>query len=142
MDAILRSISTISTLLELQGKQRLLRFGEVAGMLDCVGVAGAESSISREVAHTCAAIGARRDNLELFTQEGGFDPNPNPNPNPTPNPNPSLAGGRLRPAQLARPQPQRGRAGRGGRGARGLRSAAGGAHGPSTPNPPTPTPDP
>ena len=70
MDAILRSISTISTLLELQGKQRLLRFGEVAGMLDCVGVAGAESSISREVAHTCAAIGARRDNLELFTQEG------------------------------------------------------------------------
>ena len=73
MDAILRSISTISTLLELQGKQRLLRFGEVAGMLDCVGVAGAESSISREVAHTCAAIGARRDNLELFQQEGGFD---------------------------------------------------------------------
>ena len=42
-------------------------------MLDCVGVAGAESSISREVAHTCAAIGARRDNLDLFTQEGGFD---------------------------------------------------------------------
>ena len=30
VDAILRSISTISTLLELQGKQRLLRFGEVA----------------------------------------------------------------------------------------------------------------
>ena len=73
VDAILRSISTISTLLELQGKQRLLRFGEVAAMLDCVGVAGAESSISREVAHTCAAIGARRDNLDLFTQEGGFD---------------------------------------------------------------------
>jgi len=73
VDAILRSISTISTLLELQAKQRLLRFGEVAAMLDCVGVAGAESSISREVAHTCAAIGARRDNLDLFTQEGGFD---------------------------------------------------------------------
>ena len=71
VDAILRSISTISTLLELQAKQRLLRFGEVAAMLDCVGVAGAESSISREVAHTCAAIGARRDNLDLFTQEGG-----------------------------------------------------------------------
>ena len=70
VDGILRSISTISTLLELQGKQRLLRFGEVAAMLDCVGVAGAESSIAREVAHTCAAIGARRENLDLFTQEG------------------------------------------------------------------------
>ena len=70
VDGILRSISTISTLLELQGKQRLLRFGEAAAMLDCVGVAGAESSIAREVAHTCAAIGARRENLDLFTQEG------------------------------------------------------------------------
>ena len=73
VDAILRSISTISTLLELQGKQRLLRFGEVVAMLDCVGVAGVEAPISREVAHTCAAIGTERTNLALFVQEGGFE---------------------------------------------------------------------
>ena len=73
VDAIIRSISTISTLLELQGKQRLLRFGEVVAMLDCVGVAGVEAPISREVAHTCAAIGTERTNLALFVQEGGFE---------------------------------------------------------------------
>ena len=154
VDGILRSISTISTLLELQGKQRLLRFGEVAAMLDCVGVAGAESSIAREVAHTCAAIGARRENLDLFTQEG-------PalalalaltltltllTPTLTPPPPPTTTGGRLRPAQLARAQPQRRRAGRGGRGARRLCEAAGGAQGPLilplTPNPsPNPKPN-
>ena len=155
VDGILRSISTISTLLELQGKQRLLRFGEVAAMLDCVGVAGAESSIAREVAHTCAAIGARRENLDLFTQEG-------PalalalalaltltltllTPTLTPPPPPTTTGGRLRPAQLARAQPQRRRAGRGGRGARRLCEAAGGAQGPLilplTPNP-SPNPNP
>tara|TARA_B100000795_G_scaffold10045_1_gene7089 strand:- start:118 stop:792 length:675 start_codon:yes stop_codon:yes gene_type:complete len=152
VDGILRSISTISTLLELQGKQRLLRFGEVAAMLDCVGVAGAESSIAREVAHTCAAIGARRENLDLFTQEGpalalalALTLTLTLAPTLTPTPPPTTTGGRLRPAQLARAQPQRRRAGRGGRGARRLCEAAGGAQGPLilplTPNP-SPNPNP
>ena len=154
VDGILRSISTISTLLELQGKQRLLRFGEVAAMLDCVGVAGAESSIAREVAHTCAAIGARRENLDLFTQEGPalalalaltLTLTLTLTPTLTPPPPPTTTGGRLRPAQLARAQPQRRRAGRGGRGARRLCEAAGGAQGPLilplTPNP-SPNPNP
>ena len=152
VDGILRSISTISTLLELQGKQRLLRFGEVAAMLDCVGVAGAESSIAREVAHTCAAIGARRENLDLFTQEGpalalalALTLTLTLTPTLTPTPPPTTTGGRLRPAQLARAQPQRRRAGRGGRGARRLCEAAGGAQGPLilplTPNP-SPNPNP
>ena len=154
VDGILRSISTISTLLELQGKQRLLRFGEVAAMLDCVGVAGAESSIAREVAHTCAAIGARRENLDLFTQEGpalalalalALTLTLTLTPTLTPPPPPTTTGGRLRPAQLARAQPQRRRAGRGGRGARRLCEAAGGAQGPLilplTPNP-SPNPNP
>ena len=152
VDGILRSISTISTLLELQGKQRLLRFGEVAAMLDCVGVAGAESSIAREVAHTCAAIGARRENLDLFTQEGpalalalalALTLTLTLTPTLTPTPPPTTTGGRLRPAQLARAQPQRRRAGRGGRGARRLCEAAGGAQGPLTlPLTPNPSPNP
>ena len=40
VDAIDRSIDTISSLLELQGKQRPLRKGDVASMSECVTVAG------------------------------------------------------------------------------------------------------
>ena len=98
VSAILRSIETISTLLELQGKQarailaqfcvilrnsltpllpralqRALRAGEVASMIDCIGVAGVDASISREVAHTCAAIGAQKSGVPLFLAEGGLE---------------------------------------------------------------------
>eukprot|EP00966_Prymnesium_polylepis_P179210 4148791-Prymnesium_polylepis.2 len=73
VDAINRSIDTIQSLLELQGKQRVLKRGEVGAMLDCVGVAGVEASISREVAHTCAAIGTLRGSVDLFIAEGGME---------------------------------------------------------------------
>ena len=73
VDAIERSIGTISSLLELQGKSRGLRKGDVASMSQCVQVAGPEASISREVGHTCAAIGAQRGNVELFLSEGGLE---------------------------------------------------------------------
>jgi hypothetical protein len=73
VNTIMRSIQTISTLLELQGKQRPLRSGEVAAMLDCVGIAGIDASISREVAHTCAAIGGQTSNVEMFIAEGGLE---------------------------------------------------------------------
>ena len=42
-------------------------------MMDTVGVAGVDASIAREVAHTCAAIGAQRGNVDLFIAEGGLD---------------------------------------------------------------------
>ena len=73
VSTITRSIQTISTLLELQGKRRPLRPGEVAAMLDCVGIAGIDASISREVAHTCAAIGGQRGSVDLFIAEGGLE---------------------------------------------------------------------
>merc|ERR1711938_505448 len=73
VDAIERSIETISSLLELQGKQRPLRRGDVGAMSECVAVAGVDASISREVGHTCAAIGAQRANVELFIAEGGLE---------------------------------------------------------------------
>ena len=73
VDAIDRSIDTISSLLELQGKQRPLRRGDVGSMSECVQVAGVDASISREVGHTCAAIGAQRSNVELFIAEGGLE---------------------------------------------------------------------
>ena len=73
VDAIQRSIQTISALLELQAKQRLLRKGDVTAMADCTSAAGVEASISREVGHTCAAIGSQRGNVELFIAEGGIE---------------------------------------------------------------------
>ena len=73
VDAIERSISTVSSLLELQGKQRSLRKGDVASMAECVAVAGVDSSIAREVGHTCAAVGAGSSNAELFVGEGGIE---------------------------------------------------------------------
>ena len=72
VDAITRSVDTITSLLELQGKQRPLRRSEVGAMLDCVGAAGVDASISLEVAHTCAAIGTQRGSVGLFISEGGF----------------------------------------------------------------------
>uniref|UniRef100_A0A7S3B0P1 Vacuolar protein 8 n=1 Tax=Haptolina ericina TaxID=156174 RepID=A0A7S3B0P1_9EUKA len=72
-DTILRSIQTITSLLELQGKQRPLQFGEVQLMMDSVSAAGVNASISREVAHTCAAIGAQRGCVDLFIAEGGIE---------------------------------------------------------------------
>lgn len=73
IETVLRSVATISTLLELQSKARPLRPGEVGAMLDCVRIAGVDASISREVAHTCAAIGAAKRNAELFVEEGGLE---------------------------------------------------------------------
>ena len=73
VEAIDRSIETISSLLELQGKQRPLRKGDVASMAECVAAAGVDASISREVGHTCAAVGAQRGNAELFIAEGGIE---------------------------------------------------------------------
>ena len=35
-------------------------------MAECVAVAGADSAIAREVAHTCAAVGAHHSHTELF----------------------------------------------------------------------------
>ena len=60
-------------MLELQGKQRPLRKGDVGRMSETVAVAGVDASISREVGHTCAAIGAQRSNVELFVAEGGLE---------------------------------------------------------------------
>jgi hypothetical protein len=73
IEAIERSIATISSLLELQGKQRPLRRGDVASMSECVAAAGVDASISREVGHTCAAVGAQRANVDLFIAEGGLE---------------------------------------------------------------------
>ena len=42
-------------------------------MIDCIGVAGVDASISREVAHTCAAIGAQKSGVPLFLAEGGLE---------------------------------------------------------------------
>ena len=42
-------------------------------MIDCLGVAGVDASISREVAHTCAAIGAQKSGVPLFLAEGGLE---------------------------------------------------------------------
>ena len=42
-------------------------------MIDCIGVAGVDASISREVAHTCAAIGAQKSGVPLFLSEGGLE---------------------------------------------------------------------
>ena len=36
-------------------------------------VAGVDASISREVAHTCAAIGAQKSGVPLFLAEGGLE---------------------------------------------------------------------
>ena len=52
---------------------RPLRRGDVAAMAECVSIAGVDASISREVGHTCAAIGGLRANVDLFVAEGGLE---------------------------------------------------------------------
>ena len=42
-------------------------------MSECVAVAGVDSSISREVGHTCAAIGAQQGSVDLFVAEAGVE---------------------------------------------------------------------
>jgi len=73
VDAVECSLSIVSSLLELQGKQRALAKGDVATMSQCVAVAGVDSSIAREVGHTCAAVGAQHANVDLFVAEGGVE---------------------------------------------------------------------
>ena len=74
MQSIERSVSLISSLMELQAKGRPLTRGDVGAMAETVALAGVDASISREVGHTIAAIGASgRASSDLFVAEGGLE---------------------------------------------------------------------